>query len=44
MLSKIEQQEADEVALGALSIWMEDNGYERLTMEQAASKTQADLY
>jgi hypothetical protein len=44
LLSKVEQQEADEIALGVLSIWASENGYEPLTMGQAASKTQADLY
>jgi len=43
-LTKEQQQKADEIALDALNLWLEQNGYEQLTMEQAASKTQADLY
>jgi len=44
LLTPDEQKEADEVALGALSVWMVENGHAPLTMEEAASKTQADLY
>ncbi len=44
LLSDDEQKAADNVALDILNIWMQNNGHDLLSMEQAASKTQADLY
>lgn len=44
LLSEAERQIADETALIYLNKWLEANGYEALTMQEAASKTQADLY
>ena len=44
LLSEDEQRIADETALIYLNKWLAANGYDTLTMEEAASKTQADLY
>ena len=38
------QREADLVALEALNQWLAKRGEKTLTIEEAASKTQADLY
>lgn len=43
-LTEDEQKEANETALWALNIWLSSRGENELTMEEAASKTQADLY
>jgi hypothetical protein len=44
LLTPDEQTHADEVALVALNQWLREHGYNELTLQQAASKTQADLY
>lgn len=43
-LSEDQQKIADETALIYLNKWLEMQGEEALSMEEAASKTQADLY
>lgn len=43
-LSEEEQARANEAALKYLNKWLVANGGEELTMEQAQSKTQVDLY
>lgn len=43
-LPKEKQDKADSVALDALNAWLLARGEKELTMEQVASKTQADLY
>lgn len=43
-LSDDEQKQADLTALDALNQWLRGRGEAELTLEQAASKTQADLY
>lgn len=44
LLTKDQQNHADLVALDALNEWLTKNGHATLTIEEAASKTQADLY
>lgn len=44
LLSENEQRIADETALVYLNKWLENNGHSALAMQEAASKTQADLY
>lgn len=44
LLSEDEQKIADETALLYLNKWLSARGEPALTMEEAASKTQADLY
>lgn len=44
LLTEEEQKAADETALIAINQWMQRNGYEPLSMEEAYGKTQADLY
>lgn len=44
LLSEHERQIADETALIYLNKWLEAYGHPSLTIEEAASKTQADLY
>jgi hypothetical protein len=44
MLSPQEQERANEAALKFLNIWLERNGYPVLTMEDAMSKTEVNLY
>lgn len=44
LLSEKQQQEADELALTYLNIWMEDNGREPLKMEEAKPSRQVELY
>lgn len=43
-LSDEQKNEANLVALKAMNRWMARNGYKPLTMAEAQSKTQADLY
>lgn len=43
-LTKEEQDIADELALKYLNIWMEENGRDLLTMEQAKPSRQVELY
>jgi hypothetical protein len=44
LLSEDQQREADLVALEGLNQWLAKRGEKTLTIEEAASKTQADLY
>lgn len=44
LLSKDEQQAADEAALEVINLWMESKGYDLQTPETIKSKTEADLY
>lgn len=44
LLTDEQQRVADETALIYLNKWLEANGHPTLTLEEAASKTQADLY
>lgn len=44
LLSEDDQRVADETALIYLNKWLTGRGEPALTMEEAASKTQADLY
>lgn len=44
LLSNESQKEANEVALGVLNKWLLSRGEAELTMEQAASKTEANIY
>lgn len=44
LLSETEQKIADETALIYLNKWLDKNGHKPLTLEEAASRTQADLY
>lgn len=44
LLTENEQHVADNVALWALNLWLKTHGEQPLTMEQAQSKTKADLY
>lgn len=44
LLSEDAQARADAVALNALNKWLNGRGEPELSMEEAASKTQADLY
>ena len=44
LLSDDEQRIADETALIYLNKWLETRGEPKMTMQEAASKTQADLY
>ena len=43
-LSDAEQAQANECALKYLNKWLASKGHKALTMEEAQSKTQADLY
>lgn len=43
-LSKAEQEAANLMALKYLNVWLAGRGENELTLETAASKTQADLY
>ena len=43
-LTEEQRLEADKTALVYLNKWLVANGHATLTLEQAASKTQADLY
>lgn len=44
MLTDEQQKAANEMALKYLNIWLSRHGEPELTMEEAASKTQAELY
>lgn len=44
LLSEEEQRQADLTALASLNKWLLARGHKELTIEEAASKTQADLY
>lgn len=44
LLTKAQQQRADEIALDAINLWMESKGYDIQTPETIKSKTEADLY
>ena len=44
LLSDVAQEKANQVALNALNSWLSSRGEDKLTMEQAKSKTQVDLY
>lgn len=44
LLSEGQQEAANKVALQALNKWLKDRGEKRLTMEQAQSKTEPNLY
>lgn len=44
LLSEAQQKAADTIALEALNQWLSDHGEPALTLEQAASKTEANLY
>lgn len=44
LLTEQQQAEANDVALSALNAWLVSRGEPEITMEQAASKTQMDLY
>ena len=44
LLSEDVRRSADETALIYLNKWLQTNGHKSLTMQEAASKTQADLY
>lgn len=44
LLSQDEQSAANEAALRALNAWLEKNGRTALTMDEAQSRTEADLY
>ena len=44
LLTKDQQQAADEAALEVINIWMERQGYEKQTSETIVSKTEMDLY
>lgn len=43
-LSEDEQRIANETALKWLNVWLEQNGHPSLTMEEAASKSEANRY
>ena len=43
-LSEDDQRIANETALRWLNVWLERNGHPTLTMEEAAPKTEANLY
>lgn len=43
-LSQEEQAEANRLALKYINVWMDRNNHPALTMEQAESKTKANLY
>lgn len=44
LLSEDDRRLADLTALTGLNKWLEANGHAAITLEEAASKTQADLY
>lgn len=44
LLSKQQQQKADEMALKYLNIWLEKNGYETTNLEGARVNSQANIY
>lgn len=44
LLDEVQRKEADETALIYLNKWLTARGEKALTSEEAASKTQADLY
>jgi hypothetical protein len=44
MLTEDQQLAANLMALKYLNVWLSSRGEETLTLEQAASKTQAELY
>lgn len=44
LLTKEQQQKADEAALEIINLWMESQGYEIQTSETIVSKTEMDLY
>ena len=44
LLSKDEQQKADELALKYLNIWLKNNGYEETNLEGAGVNSQANIY
>lgn len=44
LLTDEQKQQADNLALEYLNIWLNKNGYEELTPDQAQSRTQANLY
>lgn len=44
MLSEQEQTTANELALKYLNAWLESRGEKAMTMDEAQSKTQVDLY
>jgi hypothetical protein len=43
-LTDEQKMNADLAALEAMNKWMEANGYETMTLEEAQSKTEANLY
>ena len=44
LLDEHQRMAADNAALDALNLWLQSRGEPALTMEEAASKTQANLY
>lgn len=44
LLTKEQQQAADDCALEVINLWMESKGYDLQTPETIKSKTEADLY